>query len=99
MPPRKRAASAAKPDPAETGAEPAIEDDTDENDDAKAPDADDEQPDPAPPEPDTAPDPEPEKSDIQTVDEPCADCFPQGWPAQAFGLGCEHGTWSRQATA
>lgn len=35
------------------------------------------------------------KSDLQEVEQPCAQCFPNGWPEGAFSVGCEHGTWIR----
>jgi hypothetical protein len=35
------------------------------------------------------------KSDLQQVEQPCTTCFPSGWPAMAFSVGCEHGTWIR----
>ncbi|MEU5596692.1 hypothetical protein [Streptomyces sp. NPDC020298] len=35
------------------------------------------------------------RSDLQTVDRPCEECFPNGWPQQAFSVGCTHGTWIR----
>ena len=93
MPPRKRAASAQKPEPSETGAEPLVEDDDVETPESS--DGDTGQQESAPAEPDDTP--EPEKSDLQTVDEPCSACFPQGWHAQAFSVGCEHGTWTRES--
>jgi hypothetical protein len=37
----------------------------------------------------------PAKSDLQTVDQPCGECFPTGWTDMAFSQGCEHGTWIR----
>lgn len=92
MPPRKRAASTPKPD-IEEAAEPAVEGGSEEtaaglavaepeNLDASGADAE----------------AKPERSDIQTGEEPCGDCFPGGWAAQAAvvgALGCEHGTWQR----
>lgn len=50
--------------------------------------ASDEQP---PPDAET----EPNRSDLQTVDAPCSECFPGGWPEQSFAVGCTHGTWQR----
>lgn len=103
MPPRKRAASAPKPDPNGCVVEPATEDDGDgtsevpvepqDSDDtgastdsasAPAPDGDEE--------------PGPERSDLQSVEAPCAECFPNGWPAQGYAVGCTHGTWTRETT-
>lgn len=40
----------------------------------------------------------PERSDLQTVDKPCEECFPNGWPEGAFSVGCTHGTWIRDNT-
>jgi hypothetical protein len=37
-------------------------------------------------------------SDVQTVDRPCEECMPNGWPEGAFAVGCEHGTWRRTNT-
>jgi hypothetical protein len=37
----------------------------------------------------------PERSDLQTVDKPCEECLPNGWPEGAFSVGCTHGTWVR----
>lgn len=44
---------------------------------------------------DTPAAPPPSKSDLQEVEQPCAQCFPNGWPEGAFSVGCEHGTWIR----
>ncbi|MEU8968163.1 hypothetical protein AB0D11_02610 [Streptomyces monashensis] len=52
------------------------------------------EPDPDTPEADVTP-PAPERSDLQTVDAPCPQCFPAGWPEGAFAVGCEHGSWKR----
>jgi hypothetical protein len=41
---------------------------------------------------------DPEKSDLQTVEQPCPVCFPNGWADGAFSHGCEHGTWIRDNT-
>jgi hypothetical protein len=38
----------------------------------------------------------PEKSDLQDVEQPCVECFPNGWTEGAFSQGCEHGTWVRK---
>ncbi|MEU0818961.1 hypothetical protein [Streptomyces mirabilis] len=76
MPPRKRAASAPKPETEGTVA-PLAEDDSD---------------DPAAEQPD---EPKPERSDLQPVDAPCLECFPNGWPEQSFAVGCTHSTWKR----
>ena len=106
MPPRKRTQSApqieesneqtaeavAEPEPEPGGGDEAsTEPTTDEAADAQGGDAE------------TGPDAqdgphEPERSDIQAGEEPCGDCFPGGWAAQAAvvgALGCEHGTWQR----
>ncbi|WP_329143435.1 hypothetical protein OIU91_05920 [Streptomyces sp. NBC_01456] len=46
--------------------------------------------------------PEPEESDgpaksgLQTADQPCSECMPNGWPEGAFSVGCTHGTWIRK---
>lgn len=46
--------------------------------------------------PEEAPAPEaPQKSDLQVVEKPCGDCFPNGWPELGYAVGCEHGTWTR----
>lgn len=39
--------------------------------------------------------PAPERSDLQTVDRPCEECHPRGWPEGAYAVGCTHGTWVR----
>ena len=86
MPPRKRAASAPKPEDA------LAPEATDEN---QLP-ADGNQ-EPAAGDGDTGGTP-PERSDLQ-AEAPCAECFPGGWAAQATvvgALGCEHGTWQRE---
>lgn len=44
------------------------------------------------------PDDKPNKSDLQTVEQPCSVCFPNGWADGAFSHGCEHGTWIRDNT-
>lgn len=89
MPPRKRAASAPKPDPEET-TEPVAEDDGDETT-AEAVTAE-------PQDSDGDTEAKPERSDIQMVDVPCPTCFPDGWGGPAVGArGCEHGTWQREA--
>ncbi|MGW2920418.1 hypothetical protein ACWDBF_21505 [Streptomyces angustmyceticus] len=38
----------------------------------------------------------PTKSDLQSVDQPCTECMPNGWPEGAFSVGCTHGTWIRK---
>lgn len=43
----------------------------------------------------TDPGDKPKKSDLQTAEQPCATCFPNGWADNAFSHGCEHGTWIR----
>lgn len=40
---------------------------------------------------------EPKKSDLQTVEQPCPICIPNGWVDGAFSMGCEHGTWVRDS--
>jgi hypothetical protein len=91
MPPRKRAASAPKDEPeqepltpdASTGTEP---------DEAQTADAADEAP------ADTDQNDgggDAERSDLQTADQPCPECLPNGWPEGAFSVGCTHGTWVR----
>lgn len=49
------------------------------------------------PETDT-PETEPEQADGPKrgrPPKPCTDCFPDGWPAGAAAVGCEHGSWQR----
>lgn len=46
--------------------------------------------------PDTGTPDEPTRSDLQEADEPCPKCMPNGWPANAFSVGCTHGTWIRK---
>lgn len=86
MPPRKRAQSAPKTEDPTTPTEPAADGDDSEQTDTPAI--------PSRPEP-ADPGTEPSRSDLQTVDAPCADCFPAGWPDQSYAVGCEHGTWTR----
>lgn len=90
MPPRKRAESAPKPDPDETIA-PAAEEGSEPDGPQEPQNSGTGEPTAAPP------DPGPERSDLQTVNTPCAKCFPNGWPAQAYAVGCTHGTWQREA--
>lgn len=84
MPPRKRAASAPQPD---SDTEPLTEDGTEQQDSgaeggtATAP-------------PDDTED-KPKRSSRKTVEQPCPECFPEGWPATSTAVGCEHGTWTR----
>ncbi|MGW5123307.1 hypothetical protein ACWEQ7_04430 [Streptomyces sp. NPDC004069] len=40
----------------------------------------------------------PERSDLQTVERPCPECIPNGWPEGVFAVGCTHGTWTRDNT-
>ncbi|MFD4968958.1 hypothetical protein [Streptomyces sp. NPDC058424] len=40
----------------------------------------------------------PERSSPQTVERPCAECFPNGWPEGAVSVGCTHDTWTRDNT-
>lgn len=42
-----------------------------------------------------AADKKPTKSDLQKVEQPCSECFPDGWGDGFFARGCEHGTWAR----
>lgn len=103
MPPRKRTESAPKPDPEETTG-PVAEDEGPTGGAAAEPDGPREpqdsnddgtgEPTAAPPD-ETAPDPVPERSDLQTVEQPCPECVPNGWPDGAFSVGCTHGTWVR----
>jgi hypothetical protein len=100
MPPRKRAASAPKEEPEQellapetendeqadaTGGpdarEPQDSDDTGAGDESAANAGDGEKP---------------ERSDLQTVDQPHEECFPNGWPEGAYSVGCTHGTWVRE---
>lgn len=99
MPPRKRAASAPK---AESEQEPlAPENEADDQQDA-ADDSASSAEEPQEQAPDggekPAEDDAPERSDLQTVDKPCKECFPNGWPEGAFSVGCTHGTWTRDNT-
>ncbi|MFI8535335.1 hypothetical protein ACIGMX_34460 [Streptomyces aquilus] len=112
MPPRKRAASAPKDGPEQELAAPvdegaegdAVEDEApDVVDNSAALAAEDtHQTGPAGdegPEPDVDPKPDdvvPERSDLQNVDQPCKECCPNGWPENAFSVGCTHGTWVRK---
>ncbi|MEV6833480.1 hypothetical protein AB0N17_02945 [Streptomyces sp. NPDC051133] len=82
---------------------PATEPQTEPQDtaaDETTPKAEDTEPkEPAEPdEPETAggEDGTPERSDLQ--DGLCQECFPNGWPAQAFAVGCTHGTWAREGS-
>jgi hypothetical protein len=45
--------------------------------------------------PDGGAETEPERSDLQAVENPCPNCFPNGWPEGSFAVGCEHGSWIR----
>lgn len=104
MPPRKRAAAAPKtteaPGADTAPPEPAPPAAGDETETAQPPatngpgtaDAD------LPPEETTAAEPPapPARSDLKDVEQPCAECFPNGWPEQAFSVGCTHGTWIRE---
>ncbi|MFE2712216.1 hypothetical protein ACFXKI_09560 [Streptomyces mirabilis] len=86
MPPRKRAASAAE----------ATEVEQPETEAPEQPDADGAASDETETTPDT-PDTEGDapRSDLQTVEQPCPECVPNGWPEGAFSIGCTHGTWIR----
>jgi len=94
MPPRKRAASAPKTEPAQEpetleAADTAGDDAAAEPDEAPANGSAD----PTPPDA-----PKPERSDVQAADKPCQECFPNGWPEVegAFSVGCTHGTYIRK---
>ncbi|MEV7034632.1 hypothetical protein AB0N99_30925 [Streptomyces sp. NPDC093272] len=103
MPPRKRAASAPKADPEQEPAVIEADEEAPPNEadgstaelvpgDPEDADADEEQePKAGEPEGD-----EPERSDLQTAEQPCAECCPNGWPEGAFSVGCTHGTWVRK---
>lgn len=82
MPPRKRAQSAPKTEPEPT------DETLPENDDSATPDD-------APTAPSGDAETKPARSDLETVEQPCPDCFPGGWPDQAFAVGCTHGSWQR----
>lgn|GEM_PF-2914358 len=110
MPPRKRAASAPKADETLTPetepdgqqddtadvTTPVSDDSAGPADDsaAQAP-ADDGDQQPSEDDEDDEDDPELELSDLQTVDLPCTECCPNGWPEGAFSVGCIHGTYIR----
>lgn len=101
MPPRKRAAAPPKSEtpgeettPKEPGTAPATGDEA-----APQPPAGTEDTgggDGTAPPSETPPE-TPAKSDLQDVEQPCAECFPGGWPEQAFSVGCAHGTWIRES--
>jgi hypothetical protein len=94
MPPRKRNTAATTP--AEREEEPVATEDEGKGQQADEASADD-SPKPTPDDDKTpAPDGEkPARGDLQTVEQPCAECFPNGWPEDAFSVGCTHGTWVR----
>jgi hypothetical protein len=86
MPPRKRAASKPEQPPIEEQETVESADDTDPEDspqEAAHQDA-------------TADEP---GSDDDTSDDnaeqPCTECFPNGWPAEGTSVGCAHGNWTR----
>lgn len=92
MPPRKRAASAPK---AETEQEPlAPETEADDQHDDAGTDESAEQASNGGDE--TSDEDAPERSDLQTVDKPCEECLPNGWPEGASAVGCTHGTYVRK---
>jgi hypothetical protein len=96
MPPRKRAASAPNDEPEQEPLAPEADASTEPDDDtevsAPAADATDE----VPADTDDADqDDEAARSDLQTVGQPCQECFPNGWPEGAFSVGCTHGTYVR----
>ena len=83
MPPRKRTQSTPN-----TEAEPTAEQLTDDTGaDTLAPAVEET---PAPPA-----DTKPKRGERKPTNLPCADCFPNGWPETSTGLGCEHGSWTR----
>lgn len=84
MPPRKRAETKPEEPEQTTVPDPAA---TDDDPEPKTPD-----------EPPTDEPKAPEKSDLQSVEQPCAECFPNGWANGAFSHGCNHGTWVRDHT-
>lgn len=93
MPPRKRAASAPAEEPEPETAAPETETEADgqqaEHSDDSATPTDgggDQKPD----------EDGPERSDLQTVEQPCQECMPNGWPEGAYAVGCTHGTWVRE---
>jgi len=94
MPPRKRAASAPKTEPAQEPetleaadtADTAGGDAAAEPDEAPADDSADQTPDA----------PKAERGDVQAAGKPCQECFPNGWPEGAFSVGCTHGTYVRK---
>jgi len=103
MPPRKRAASAPKteteqeplaPETETDGQEAEVSDETAaapaDNDGDQAPDDANEQDDSG------DKDDAPERSDLQTADQPCTECMPNGWPEGAYSVGCTHGTYIRK---
>lgn len=81
MPPRKRTAPTSEPEqePLKTPAEDAQEE----------PPAGDETTDGTPAES------TPAKHDRQEAEQPCTECFRDGWPGDATSIGCSHGTWNR----
>jgi hypothetical protein len=42
-----------------------------------------------------AAEPEPAKNDRQEAEQPCTECFRDGWPDDATSVGCSHDTWNR----
>ena len=101
MPPRTRKTAQSKPDPDEAAAEPTTEGDDEETPEAPAEPQDSDDSGACTedtPGPDGDKTPEPERSDLQAADTPCTECFPNGWPAQAYSVGCAHGTWVRETT-
>lgn len=108
MPPRKRAASAPKEEPAKEpetleteGGQQAELSDEDAASEAEAAvepqDSDDPGTDgPTAPAQDGETEAAPERSELQEADQPCSECMPNGWPEGAFSVGCTHGTWVRK---
>lgn len=39
--------------------------------------------------------PEPAKSARKEAEQPCTECFREGWPDGTTSIGCAHGTWNR----
>jgi hypothetical protein len=80
MPPRKRAQATPKPEPDGSASDP-------QEGQAAADEVEGVAKEPTPP---IEPEPDP-----VNAEQPCADCFPAGWPADATSAGCGHGTWNR----
>lgn len=94
MPPRKRAASAPKAETEQEPLTPETEAD-DQQDDAGDP-AEQTAEQASGGSDETSDEDAPERSDLQTVDKPCEECLPNGWPEGASSVGCTHGTYVRK---